>query len=75
MGTWEDRTDAQITASGDGEALAAYRAGEDVPAGGAERLSDVGRRGAAALLDHAAAAGSGAPSSSPRTASSCAVAR
>jgi len=59
VGTWEDRTDAQITASGDGEALAAYRAGEDVPAGGAERLSDVGRRGAAALLDHAAAAGSG----------------
>src|SRR6185437_2748492 len=41
-------------ASGDAELLAAYRRGEDVPAGGAERLSDVGRRGAEALAQHAA---------------------
>jgi len=52
VGVWEDRTDADIAASGDDEALAAYRRGEDVVAGGAERLSDVGRRGAEALSEH-----------------------
>jgi glucosyl-3-phosphoglycerate phosphatase len=55
VGTWEDLTDADIAAHGDAEVLAAYRRGEDVAAGGAERLSDVGRRGAEALAEHAAA--------------------
>jgi broad specificity phosphatase PhoE len=54
VGAWQDRTDADIAASGDADALAAYRRGEDVPAGGAERLSDVGHRGAEALAEHAA---------------------
>jgi probable phosphoglycerate mutase len=53
VGVWEHRTDADIAASGDGDPLAAYRRGEDVAAGGAERLSDVGRRGAEALDEHA----------------------
>jgi broad specificity phosphatase PhoE len=59
VGVWEDRTDADIAASGDGDALAAYRRGEDVVAGGAERLTDVGRRGAEALSEHAASADGG----------------
>jgi glucosyl-3-phosphoglycerate phosphatase len=59
VGVWEDRTDADIAADGDAEALAAYRRGEDVPAGRAERLSDVGRRGAEALAEHAASVGVG----------------
>ena len=54
VGAWENLTDADIAATGDSEALAAYRRGEEVPAGGSERLSDVGRRGAEALAEHAA---------------------
>jgi broad specificity phosphatase PhoE len=54
VGTWQDRTAADIAAAGDADVLAAYRRGEDVAAGGAERLSDVGRRGAEALAEHAA---------------------
>jgi glucosyl-3-phosphoglycerate phosphatase len=59
VGGWEDRTDADIAASGDGEVLAAYRRGEDVAAGGAERLSDAGRRGAQALDEHTASTDGG----------------
>jgi glucosyl-3-phosphoglycerate phosphatase len=59
VGVWQHRTDADIAASGDGDALAAYRRGEDVAAGGAERLSDVGRRGAEALAEHAASVDGG----------------
>jgi broad specificity phosphatase PhoE len=53
VGAWQDRTEADIAAAGDADALAAYRRGEDVAAGGAERLSDVGHRGAEALAEHA----------------------
>jgi probable phosphoglycerate mutase len=59
VGVWEHRTDDDIAGSGDGDALAAYRRGEDVAAGGAERLSDVGRRGAEALAEHAASVDGG----------------
>jgi probable phosphoglycerate mutase len=59
VGAWQDRTDTDIAASGDGDELAAYRRGEDVRAGGAERLSDVGHRGAQALTEHAAAVAAG----------------
>jgi broad specificity phosphatase PhoE len=54
VGAWQDRTEADIAASGDAGALEAYRRGEDVAAGGAERLTDVGHRGAEALAEHAA---------------------
>jgi glucosyl-3-phosphoglycerate phosphatase len=59
VGAWQDRTDADIAASGDGDVLAAYHRGEDVAAGGAERQSDVGRRGAEALSEHAASVDGG----------------
>jgi broad specificity phosphatase PhoE len=59
VGAWQGRTGADIAASGDADALAAYRRGEDVAAGGAERLSDVGGRGAAALAAHAASVAGG----------------
>jgi probable phosphoglycerate mutase len=59
VGAWEHRTDADIIASGDGDPLAAYRRGEDVAAGAAERLSDVGRRGAQALDEHASSINGG----------------
>ena len=59
VGTWEHLTDAEIAAAGDAEALAAYRRGEDVSAGGSERLGDVGRRGAEALAEHAASVDDG----------------
>jgi broad specificity phosphatase PhoE len=55
VGAWQDRTDAQIAAAGDADTLAAYRRGDDVAAGGAERLTDVGRRSAECLAEHAAA--------------------
>ena len=54
-GRWQGLTQHEITAVGDGELLAAWRRGEDVALGGAERPSELGRRGAAALLEHAAA--------------------
>lgn len=52
-GRWEGLTAEQIVAAGEGEALAGWRRGEDVAVGGAERPSELGRRGAAALLEHA----------------------
>ena len=55
VGRWQGLTRHEITAAGDGELLAAWRQGEDVALGGAERPSQLGRRGAAALLEHAAA--------------------
>jgi broad specificity phosphatase PhoE len=55
VGRWQGLTRHEITAAGDGELLAAWRRGEDVALGGAERPSQLGRRGAAALLEHAAA--------------------
>jgi broad specificity phosphatase PhoE len=54
-GRWQGLDRDEITAAGDGEVLAAWRRGEDVPLGGAERPSELGRRGAEALLEHAAA--------------------
>jgi probable phosphoglycerate mutase len=54
-GRWQGLTGAEIIAAGDGDLFAAWRRGEDVPLGGGERPSDLGRRGAAALAEHAAA--------------------
>ena len=54
VGRWEGLTAQEITALGDGDLLAAWRRGEDVPVGGAERPSELGRRGAQALREHAA---------------------
>jgi broad specificity phosphatase PhoE len=54
-GRWQGLTRDEIIAAGDGDLLAAWRRGEDVALGGAERPSELGRRGAAALLEHAAA--------------------
>ena len=54
-GRWQGLGRAEIAAAGDGDVLDAWRRGEDVPLGGAERPSDVGRRGAEALLEHSAA--------------------
>ena len=58
-GRWQGLTRHEIIAAGDGELLAAWRRGEDVPLGGAERPSELGRRGAAALLEHATALDAG----------------
>ena len=58
-GRWEGLTRDEIIAAGDGDLLAAWRRGEDVALGGAERPSALGRRGAAALLDHAVAVDGG----------------
>ena len=52
-GRWEGLTTEQIVAAGDGDVLAGWRRGEDVAVGGVERPSDLGRRGGAALLEHA----------------------
>jgi glucosyl-3-phosphoglycerate phosphatase len=54
-GRWEGLSGEEIVAAGDGDVLAGWRRGDDVAVGGAERPSDLGRRGAAALLDHAEA--------------------
>ena len=54
-GRWQGLTRHEIIVAGDGELLAAWRRGEDVAIGGAERPSELGRRGAAALIEHAAA--------------------
>jgi glucosyl-3-phosphoglycerate phosphatase len=53
VGRWEGLTAQEITAAGDGDLLAAWRRGDDVAVGGAERPSQLGRRGAQALRDHA----------------------
>jgi glucosyl-3-phosphoglycerate phosphatase len=55
VGRWAGRTVEEIVAAGDGEVLAGWRRGEDVAVGGAERPSHLGRRGAAALREHAEA--------------------
>ncbi len=55
VGRWQGLTRDQIAAAGDAELLAAWRRGDDVEVGGAERPSDLGRRGAEALRDHASA--------------------
>ena len=55
VGRWEGLTRDEIAAAGDADLLAAWRRGDDVPLGGAERPSDLGRRGAVALAEHAAA--------------------
>jgi broad specificity phosphatase PhoE len=55
VGRWAGRTVEEIVAAGDGELLAGWRRGEDVAVGGAERPSQLGRRGAAALGEHAEA--------------------
>jgi probable phosphoglycerate mutase len=53
VGRWAGRTAEEIVAAGDGEVLAGWRRGDDVPVGGAERPSELGRRGATALREHA----------------------
>jgi probable phosphoglycerate mutase len=53
VGRWQGLTRAEIVATGDGDLLAAWRGGEDVAVGGAERPSELGRRGAQALREHA----------------------
>lgn len=54
-GRWQGLTRAQIVAAGMGDELDAWMHGDDVPVGGGERRSEVGRRGAAAVAEHAAA--------------------
>jgi probable phosphoglycerate mutase len=58
-GRWQGLTQDEIVATGDGDLLAAWRRGEDVALGGAERPSELGRRGASALQEHAAAVDGG----------------
>ncbi len=53
-GRWEGLTRDEIAAAGDGDLLAAWRRGEDVALGGGERPSEIGRRGAQSLREHAA---------------------
>jgi glucosyl-3-phosphoglycerate phosphatase len=53
VGRWAGRTSEEIVAAGDGDVLAGWRRGDDVAAGGAERPSELGRRGATALREHA----------------------
>ena len=53
VGRWAGLTAEEIVAAGDGEVLAGWRRGDDVAVGGAERPSELGRRGAAALREHA----------------------
>jgi glucosyl-3-phosphoglycerate phosphatase len=59
VGRWEGLTAKEIVAAGDGEVLAGWRRGDDVALGGAERPSELGRRGAAALREHAEALSDG----------------
>ena len=54
-GRWEGRSRAEIEAAGWGEEQAAWRRGDDVPAGGGERRGEVGRRGAEAVRAYAEA--------------------
>jgi probable phosphoglycerate mutase len=55
-GLWEGLTRDEVEAAGMGAELAAWRRGEDVPVGRTgERRSEVGRRGAAGITEHAAA--------------------
>ncbi len=59
VGRWQGLTRAEIAATADHELLAAWRRGDDVPIGGAERPSELGRRGAQALREHAEAVAGG----------------
>jgi broad specificity phosphatase PhoE len=54
-GRWEGLTRAEIVEAGMGDDLSAWRRGDDVRIGGGERRSEVARRGAAALRQHAEA--------------------
>lgn len=54
-GAWEGLSRAEILATKWADDLDAWRAGEDVQIGGAERMSEAGARVAAAINDHAAA--------------------
>jgi len=49
-GTWQGRTADELTRD-DAQVYAAWRAGEDVPAGGGERRTEVAARVAAAITD------------------------
>jgi len=53
-GSWEGLTRAEI-AERYPDDLAAWQAGDDVPIGGGERISEAGARFAGALLEHASA--------------------
>ncbi len=55
VGAWSGLTRGEIVAAGWGEQLDAWRRGDDLAVGGAERPSELARRGAAALTDHAEA--------------------
>ena len=59
VGRWQGLTRAEIVAAGDSDALDAWRRGDDLAVGGAERPSDLGRRGAQALREHAGAVEAG----------------
>ena len=50
VGTWSGATHAEV-AAGDGRTLASFHEGADVPAGGAERISDLRRRVGHSLSD------------------------
>jgi broad specificity phosphatase PhoE len=52
-GHWQGLTRAEIVEAGMGDDLAAWQRGDDVRIGGGERPSEVARRGAAALREHA----------------------
>jgi broad specificity phosphatase PhoE len=53
VGTWSGLTRDEIIAAGWGSELAAWRRGDDLAVGGAERPSELARRGAEALTEHA----------------------
>ncbi len=52
-GRWQGLTRAQIAANGWAAEFEAWRRGDDVPAGGGERRTEVGLRGAQAVHEHA----------------------
>jgi probable phosphoglycerate mutase len=54
-GRWQGLTRAQIAEAGMGTDLQAWLTGDDVRVGGGERRSEVAARGAAAVVEHAAA--------------------
>lgn len=60
VGRWQGLTRDEIAAAGMAEELVAWLNDEDVRAGGGELRSDLGRRGAAAVAEHAAAQDGGA---------------
>jgi glucosyl-3-phosphoglycerate phosphatase len=53
VGAWAGLTRDEIVACGWGDELDAWRRGDDLAVGGAERPSELARRGAEALVDHA----------------------